>query len=527
MSRCASASTCWCAAPPSAATCARRRRTATPPRRSGVDIRRTHLLVFGIAAACAGIGGVLVGTTFSFTPTAGLTYLLTGFAVVVLGGLGSVRGTLVGAIGLGVVESVGGAFFGDGYRDIIGFAVFLVVLVVSGRRASSGGRCSHEGAVRILPIVGRRRRCSLVLATGGEWARRLLVLVGFQMFQLAALAQAWSLLAGYGGVVSLATSAFVGTGAVRRGEGQRRRGLRLVFPRSWSLGVVAALLALIVSVPMFRFRGLYFTIASLVLATGLGDLRRQQRRARRQPRHRPDRRRRPTPTRSTASRFAVLVLTTLGVWWIGGHRLGLGLRAIRDDEDVAAAHGRAGLPDQAHRVRLRRVRDGRRRRHPGCRGSATSNRAARSPSTGRSTRSTPRSSAGPARCWGPLIGAAVAVVIAGAPVGLHATAPGDHRRHPDPRHPARAGRALGHARRRLRRGAARVGRDVAGPGRATADTCSDRASRRPDTSQRPTVSVQGRQDLRRRPGRRRCLVRDRARERCSASSAPTAPARAR
>lgn len=96
----------------------------------GVDIRRTHLLVFGVAAACAGIGGVLVGATFSFTPTSGLTYLLTGFAVVVLGGLGSVRGTLAGAIGLGVVESVGGAFFGDGYRDVIGFSVFLIVLCV-------------------------------------------------------------------------------------------------------------------------------------------------------------------------------------------------------------------------------------------------------------------------------------------------------------------------------------------------------------------------------------------------------------
>ena len=96
----------------------------------GVNIRRTHLIVFGISAACAGIGGVLVGTTFSFTPTTGLTYLLTGFAVVVLGGLGSVRGTLLGAVGLGIVESLGGAFFGDGYRDIVGFVVFLVVLVL-------------------------------------------------------------------------------------------------------------------------------------------------------------------------------------------------------------------------------------------------------------------------------------------------------------------------------------------------------------------------------------------------------------
>jgi branched-chain amino acid transport system permease protein len=94
----------------------------------GVNISRTNLLVFAVAAACASIGGVLVGMAFSFSPSSGLTYLLTGFAVVVLGGLGSIRGTLIGAILIGIVQSVGGAIVGDGYRDIIGFVVFLVVL---------------------------------------------------------------------------------------------------------------------------------------------------------------------------------------------------------------------------------------------------------------------------------------------------------------------------------------------------------------------------------------------------------------
>jgi branched-chain amino acid transport system permease protein len=94
----------------------------------GVDVRRVHAFVYGLAAACAAVGGVLVGLTFDFTPTTGLTYLLTGFVVVVLGGLGSVKGTLYGAILLGVTESVGAAFFGDGYRDFIGFVAFLIVL---------------------------------------------------------------------------------------------------------------------------------------------------------------------------------------------------------------------------------------------------------------------------------------------------------------------------------------------------------------------------------------------------------------
>jgi branched-chain amino acid transport system permease protein len=94
----------------------------------GVDVRRIHTLVFGIAAACAAVGGVLVGLTVSFTPSIGLSYLLTGLVVVVLGGLGSVKGTLLGAILLGAIESVGASFFGDGYRDFIGFVAFLVVL---------------------------------------------------------------------------------------------------------------------------------------------------------------------------------------------------------------------------------------------------------------------------------------------------------------------------------------------------------------------------------------------------------------
>jgi branched-chain amino acid transport system permease protein len=99
-------------------------------RMMGVDTRTVYALTYGIAAACAAVGGVLAGLAFSFTPTSGTGYLLTGFAVVVLGGLGSVKGTFLGGILLGLIESVGAAFVGDGYRDFIGFAAFLIILAV-------------------------------------------------------------------------------------------------------------------------------------------------------------------------------------------------------------------------------------------------------------------------------------------------------------------------------------------------------------------------------------------------------------
>jgi branched-chain amino acid transport system permease protein len=96
----------------------------------GIDIRRVYAVVYAVAAGCAAVGGVLAGLTFSFDPSAGTTYLLTGFAVVVLGGLGSIKGTFYGGLLLGLIESVGASFFGDGYRDFIGFMAFLIILAV-------------------------------------------------------------------------------------------------------------------------------------------------------------------------------------------------------------------------------------------------------------------------------------------------------------------------------------------------------------------------------------------------------------
>jgi len=96
----------------------------------GVDVRRVHALTFGLGAACAAMGGVLIGTAFSFTPSVGATYLLTSFAVVVLGGIGNIYGTLVAGVALGVIQSLGAMWLGDGYRDLIGLLVFLLALAL-------------------------------------------------------------------------------------------------------------------------------------------------------------------------------------------------------------------------------------------------------------------------------------------------------------------------------------------------------------------------------------------------------------
>lgn len=94
----------------------------------GIDIRRVYAITFALGAAVTALGGVLLGVTFSFTPTTGTQYLLIGIAVVVLGGVGNILGTFAGALLLGLVQSLAAAQFGGGYRDLSVYLLFFIVL---------------------------------------------------------------------------------------------------------------------------------------------------------------------------------------------------------------------------------------------------------------------------------------------------------------------------------------------------------------------------------------------------------------
>lgn len=95
----------------------------------GINVKWVYAFTYALAAAIAALGGTLIGMTFSFVPGSGLSWLLKGFVIVVLGGMGSIVGTLVGSLLLGVVEGIGGAVMGTGYHDLIGLVIILLVLV--------------------------------------------------------------------------------------------------------------------------------------------------------------------------------------------------------------------------------------------------------------------------------------------------------------------------------------------------------------------------------------------------------------
>ena len=95
----------------------------------GINVNNIYAITAAIGAATAALGGTLIGMTFSFTPTTGFPWLLKGFVVVILGGMGNIIGTLAGGLILGLSEGIGAAFVGTGYRDMIGYIIFLLVLM--------------------------------------------------------------------------------------------------------------------------------------------------------------------------------------------------------------------------------------------------------------------------------------------------------------------------------------------------------------------------------------------------------------
>lgn len=95
---------------------------------TGVNVRRIYLIAFAISAALAAIAGSLVSLGYSISPSIGLGWTLKALIVVVLAGLGSMRGIIVAGIFLGLVESLASIWLGGQYREVVALVLFLVIL---------------------------------------------------------------------------------------------------------------------------------------------------------------------------------------------------------------------------------------------------------------------------------------------------------------------------------------------------------------------------------------------------------------
>jgi branched-chain amino acid transport system permease protein len=96
----------------------------------GIPYRKTALLGFLLATFLAAIGGVLVAPVSVITPVVGSDYLIRGFIAIVIGGLGSIPGSIIGAVLIAVIESVGGFYFDPSQATTAMFVIAILVLLI-------------------------------------------------------------------------------------------------------------------------------------------------------------------------------------------------------------------------------------------------------------------------------------------------------------------------------------------------------------------------------------------------------------
>jgi branched-chain amino acid transport system permease protein len=96
----------------------------------GVRIHRIHTATFALGSALAAAAGALLGPIFLVYPAMGDLASLKAFSVVILGGLGNLAGATLGGVLLGLAEELGAGYVASGYRDAVGFAIIILVLLV-------------------------------------------------------------------------------------------------------------------------------------------------------------------------------------------------------------------------------------------------------------------------------------------------------------------------------------------------------------------------------------------------------------
>ena len=216
---------------------------------------------FGIATAVLGIAGALLIIIAPVEPTLDRAYIGRTFCVVVMAGLGSMSGTLIAGIILGVAESIVLTMFGASWAPAISFAMLLGVL---GHPPAGPARQALMNRDNIAFCIG-----AIVFLAAAVLATQLVrneypFFAGYVILQFVVLAVAWSILGGYAGYVNFGTSAFFGVGVYTAVFLFKAVGAPLAVQIA-AAAVVGAVLGLAVGLLTLRMQGIFFSIATIAM----------------------------------------------------------------------------------------------------------------------------------------------------------------------------------------------------------------------------------------------------------------------
>jgi branched-chain amino acid transport system permease protein len=96
----------------------------------GINVEKIYMFTFAIGAALAAVAGGLYGIIFSFDYQVGAMPTIIAFAIIILGGLGSIKGAIIGGLLYGITEQLATLFLGGIWGSAVAFALLIVVLII-------------------------------------------------------------------------------------------------------------------------------------------------------------------------------------------------------------------------------------------------------------------------------------------------------------------------------------------------------------------------------------------------------------
>lgn len=237
----------------------------------GIDVPRLLTLTYGFGVALAGLAGVLAVPIYQFNPQMGQNIIVVIFAIVVIGGMGSILGAIVGGFMLGVIEGLTKIFYPEASATTIFVIMALVLLLRPAGLFGKDAGVVHAGGVSIGshdadPGRWGLGRLLLLLALAGIVAPFIIYpLFLMKLLCFALLACAYNLLFGFVGLLGFGHAAFFGSAAYVTAYAAKEWGLTPEFAILAGTGA-ATMLGAVIGVLAIRRQGLYFAMITLALA---------------------------------------------------------------------------------------------------------------------------------------------------------------------------------------------------------------------------------------------------------------------
>ena len=235
----------------------------------GINVPRMLMLTYAFGVGLAGLAGVMAAPIYQVGPQMGQSIVITTFAVVVIGGMGSIFGAIVSGLMMGVIEGLTKVFYPQASSTII-FVIMAIVLVL--RPAGLFGRDTQAHSIADVSSG----RADSILENGRLWFVLMLgigLALPFLMFPILAMkilimaifAMGYNIIFGYGGLLAFGHAAFFGTASYIAAQMAAVWG---VPPELCLLAGVAgsSVLGLLFGWLAIRRQGLYFAMITLALA---------------------------------------------------------------------------------------------------------------------------------------------------------------------------------------------------------------------------------------------------------------------